>query len=260
MPGNKLAELSVFFAFGLLVPCAFPQGSSTPPPPPQQVIPPNVGIPVVAPPVVTPKAAADAAEKAPQEPAPDKTTSPGKSAKGKSSSSKTPPQATATGGKDPVLRPAYVIGPDDSLFIRVWKQGDLSGGVTVGPDGMISMQLINEVKAAGLTTDQLKAVLIEKLSKFINEPEVNVQVTTVRSRTYIIQGEVLRTGVFPLIKPTTILEALVNGGGFGPFANKKKIYVLRGSERIYFNWNEVSKGKHMEQNIEVQNGDQIFVP
>jgi polysaccharide biosynthesis/export protein len=254
-----LVKLSVFFAFGLLVPSAFPQGSTGLPPRTQPAIPPNVGIPVVAPPVVTPQAAADAAT-VPEKASPDKPASPDKSAKGKSSSSKTPPQPTATGGKDPVLRAPYVIGPDDSLFIRVWKQGDLSGGVTVGPDGMISMQLINEVKAAGLTTDQLKAVLIEKLSKFINEPEVNVQVTTVRSRTYIIQGEVLRTGVFPLIKPTTILEALVNGGGFGPFANKKKIYILRGSERIYFNWNEVSKGKHMEQNIEVQNGDQIFVP
>jgi polysaccharide biosynthesis/export protein len=247
MSRNKLVILSAVFSFALLAPYAFPQGSSTPPQRTQPVIPPNVGIPVVTPPAA--QAAAEAA------------TVPDKSAKGKSSSSKaTTPQPSGTPGQDPPLRAPYIIGPDDSLFIRVWKNPDFSGGVTVGPDGTISMQLIGDVKAAGLTPAQLKAVIAEKLLAYINEPEVNIVVTGVHSRTYIIQGEVNRTGVFPLTKPTTVLEALVNGSGFGPFANKKKIYILRGSERIYFNYNEVSKGKHMEQNIEVQNGDQIFVP
>jgi polysaccharide export outer membrane protein len=255
MPGNKLIRLSSIFAFTLLGPLVLgplllAQGTGSAQPPQHPTIPPNVGIPVV-----TPPAAQAAAEASKQEQA-----APDKSSKGNSGSTKTVPQPTGTPGKAPPLRAPYIIGPDDSLFIRVWKNPDLSGGVTVGPDGTISMQLINDVKAAGLTPAQLKEVLIEKLSKFINDPEVNILVTGVHSRTYIIQGEVQRTGVFPLTKPTTILEALVNGGGFAPFANKKKIYILRGSERIYFNYNDVSKGKHMEQNIEVQNGDQIFVP
>jgi polysaccharide biosynthesis/export protein len=229
-------------AFLVLTSFAYSQSTNPRPVPPQQVVPPNVGIPVA-----TPEASQADSTKP--------------SDKDKSSQEKPAPGGASAATKDAApLRPPYVIGPDDTLFVRVWKQGDLSGSVTVGPDGTISMQLINDVKAAGLTLDQLKQVLIEKLSKFINEPEVNIQLISARSRTYIIQGEVNRTGVFPLIKPTTILEALVNGGGFAPFANKKKIYILRGSQRIYFNWNEVSKGKKMEQNIEVQNGDQIFVP
>jgi polysaccharide export outer membrane protein len=111
-----------------------------------------------------------------------------------------------------------------------------------------------------LTAEQLEQVIKKRLTEYINEPDVNVQVIRVSSRTYIIQGQVQRTGVFPLTKPTTILEALVNGGGFRDFSNPKKIYILRGSKRIFFNYNDVSKGKHMDQNIEVQNGDQIFVP
>jgi polysaccharide export outer membrane protein len=253
MSGNKLLRILALSSFVVLAPLAFSQETGSP----RQVVPPNVGIPVV-----TPEAARKAAAQTPE---PDKTPPAADSSTAKKSSkdknSKDNPTTSAPTSKDPAaVRSPYIIGPDDTLYIRVWKNNDFSGAVTVGPDGTISMQLINEVKAAGLTPDQLRDVIAEKLTKYINEPEVNVQVTGVRSRTYIIQGEVNRTGVYPLTKPTTILEALVNGGGFGPFANKKKIYVLRGSQRIYFNWNEVSKGKHMEQNIEIRNGDQIFVP
>lgn len=178
-----------------------------------------------------------------------------------------PPKAPAVASQDKEAaaskRTPYTIGPQDYLFIRVWEKPELSGAVSVGPDGMVSVQLIGEVKAAGLTPRQLEEELAGKLKKFykdIDTDQVNVQVTRVNSRTYIIQGEVGRPGVFPITKPITIMEALVSGGGFGPFANKKKIYLLRGTEKHYFNWVDVSKGKHLEQNIEVQNGDQIFVP
>ncbi len=167
-------------------------------------------------------------------------------------------------------RSPYIIGPEDVLYIKVWDQGNLSGPVTVGPDGMISLQLIDEVKADGLTPQMLKAVLTEKLKKFIVTPEVNVQVLGVHSRKYIIQGEVGRPGTYPLIGPTTVMEALVNGGRFNEFANPKKIYVLRSwrdpqtkqieTKKFNFNYKEVSHGKRMEQNIQIQNGDQIFVP
>jgi polysaccharide export outer membrane protein len=191
-------------------------------------------------------------------------TSPPAASQGKPEKGKKKQDAAADAdmpGKNPTAtRDPFVIGPDDGLFIRVWHDADLSGAVNVGPDGMISMQLIHEVRAAGLTAEQLEGVIKKRLSEFINEPDVNVQVIRVSSRTYIIQGQVQRTGVFPLTKPTTVLEALVNGGGFRDFSNTKKIYVLRGSKRIFFNYNDVSKGKHMDQNIEVQNGDQIFVP
>jgi polysaccharide export outer membrane protein len=85
-------------------------------------------------------------------------------------------------------------------------------------------------------------------------------VIRVNSRKYIIQGEVNRPGIYSLTAPTTILEALVNGGGFRDFANTKKIYVLRGTQKLTFNYKEVSHGKRTEQNVLVENGDQIFVP
>jgi polysaccharide export outer membrane protein len=156
---------------------------------------------------------------------------------------------------------AYVIGPEDYLFIRVWRSPEFSGTVSVGPDGTISMQLINEVKATGLTARELADVLADRLKEFLTTPEVNVQVLAARSRTYIILGDgVARPGVYPLPKPLTVLEALIAGGSFSPFAKKNKIYVLRGTQKFNFNWNEVSKGKKIEQNIFIQNGDKIYVP
>ncbi len=162
-------------------------------------------------------------------------------------------------------RSAFVIGPEDVLAVRVWDEPGLSGPVTVGPDGMISLQLIHEVKAAGLTPVQLEAELAKQFKVYRNNPDVSVQVLTVRSRKYLIQGGVNRTGTFPLTGPTTMLEALVNGGGFKEFSNTKKIYILRTlpdgtTKKLNFNYKDVSRGKHMEQNILVQNGDQIFVP
>ncbi len=154
----------------------------------------------------------------------------------------------------------YVIGPEDVLYVRVWKDPDLSGLVDVRPDGMISMQLVGEIKAAGMTPEQLTKVLAERLSATHKRPEVNVQVMKVLSKKFFIQGEVRRPGSYPLVVQTTVLEALVNAGGFQDFAKTKKIYVLRGAQRFPFNYGDVSKGKHTEQNILVQNGDQIFVP
>ena len=179
---------------------------------------------------------------------------------------KAPPKKT----KGPTVAPskdavatgqAYVIGAEDVLYIRVWQNPELSGQVRVGPDGMISLQLIDEVKASGFTPHQLEEELVKRFTKFIIEPEVNVQVLGVNSRMYIIQGDgVNRPGIFPLTRPMTVQEALIAGAGFSPFAHKNKIYVLRGTQRFKFNWNEVSKGKHMEQNILIQSGDQIYVP
>jgi polysaccharide export outer membrane protein len=173
-----------------------------------------------------------------------------------------PDPSKVPAAKDPTATSApYVIGPEDILGVKVWHDTDFSGTYTVGPDGMISIQLIGEVKAAGLTTHQLEEVLTKRLTKEMKEPEVNVQVLRPNSRTYIILGDgVIKPGQYPLPRPMTVLEALLAGGGFSPFANKKKIYVLRGTVKFKFNWDEVTKGKHLEQNIPIQNGDQIFVP
>ena len=161
---------------------------------------------------------------------------------------------------EPVDPHTYVIGPEDQLMIRVWRERDVSGAVIVRPDGKITLPLIGDVQAGGRTPEQLRKEVTEKLSEFLNRPEVMVAVTAVRSKKYYIVGQVNRTGSFPLVVPTTVLEALSNAGGFQQWANRKKIVILRGNKRLKFNYNDVIKGKHMEQNIYLQNGDHIIVP
>lgn len=154
----------------------------------------------------------------------------------------------------------YVIGPLDVLYVRVWGNQNLTGLVDVRPDGMISMPLIGEIKADGTTVSELRESLRAKLEDFLIKPEVDVQVTKVNSKKFYIFGEVGKPGEFPLVGSLTVLDALSNAGGFRDFANQKKIYILRGTKKLPFNYKEVSQGKHMEQNIRLENGDRIFVP
>jgi polysaccharide biosynthesis/export protein len=160
----------------------------------------------------------------------------------------------------PVDPKTYIIGPEDVLAIRVWREPELSQGVQVRPDGKITMQLIGELQAAGLTPAQLQAKVIEALSEYINKPEVTVSLHSVQSKKYYITGGVNRPGTFPLVVPVNVLEALTNAGGFREFANTKKITILRGKKILKFNYNDVVKGKNTEQNIMVENGDYIVVP
>ena len=154
----------------------------------------------------------------------------------------------------------YLIGPEDVLLVRVWREADLSGPASVRPDGKITLALGGEVQAAGLTPDALGKKITEVLSNFVNSPQVTVSVQQVNSKRYYISGEVNHSGVFPMVMPTTILEALVNAGGFRDFANSKKIVILRGTKRLNFNYKEVIKGKNLEQNVLLENGDHILVP
>ena len=153
----------------------------------------------------------------------------------------------------------YLIGPEDILFIKVWRENDFTLPVAVRPDGKITMPLIGEVQAAEQTPMQLTKTLTELLTKYINNPDVTVFVTDVRSKKYYIIGEVNRAGSFPLVTPTTVLEALGNAGGFREFANTKKIKILRGDKVFNFNYNDVTRAKHLEQNIYLENGDKIIV-
>jgi polysaccharide export outer membrane protein len=107
---------------------------------------------------------------------------------------------------------------------------------------------------------QLTATLKQLLTQYLNNPDVNVFVTEVRSKKFYIDGEMNRPGWFALVTPTSVLEALSRGGGFREFANTRKIRVLRGGEVRHFNYKDVTKGKHLEQNIAVENGDHIIVP
>jgi polysaccharide export outer membrane protein len=168
-----------------------------------------------------------------------------------------PVDASAAAPVDPGK---YQIGPEDLLFIRVWREPDFTLPLAVRPDGRITMPLIGEVQAAGQSPLQLTGNLKQLLMQYLNNPDVSVFVTEVRSRKFYIDGEMNKPGSFALVTPTSVLEALSRGGGFREFANTRKIRVLRGGHVRYFNYKEVTQGKHLEQNIAVENGDHIIVP
>ena len=156
----------------------------------------------------------------------------------------------------------FVIGPEDVLWIRVWNSPNLSNQVTVRPDGKITLQLLGEIQAAGSTPEALTQVIYDGVSKFEthDKSEITVTVQQVNSRKYSIQGEVGHSGAFPLLRPTTVLEALVNAGGFREFAKTNKIIIISGGQQYHFNYKEVIHGKKLEQNRLLQPGDQIIVP
>ena len=158
----------------------------------------------------------------------------------------------------------YVIGPDDVLTIVFWREKDMSTEVGVRPDGKISLPLLNDVQAAGLTPDQLRVALTEAASKFIEEPTVSVVVKQINSRKVFITGQVGKQGPYPLGGPTTVLQLISMAGGVAEYADSKNITILRtenGRAVTYkFNYKEVSKGRNLKQNIELKPGDTIIVP
>lgn len=165
--------------------------------------------------------------------------------------------------KDAEVSSDYLIGADDQLRISVWKEPDLSETLPVRPDGKISMPLLNDVQAAGLTPLQLKDSITEKLKKYIADPRVTVVVTAMNSRRVFVTGEVTHSGPMALLPHMTMLQALAQAG-FTQFANLKAIYLLRTEngkqEKIPFNYKEVIKGNHPEQNIALKPGDTVVVP
>jgi polysaccharide export outer membrane protein len=159
---------------------------------------------------------------------------------------------------------SFVIGNDDVLAINVWKEPDISRSIPVRSDGKISLPLVGEVQAAGLTPLKLEKDIASKLKNFISEPEVTVMVQQVNSQKFNILGQVVKPGSYVIANSPTVLDAIALAGGFRDFAKKKSIYVLRqgssGESRILFNYKDVSQGKNMAQNIKLQPGDTIIVP
>ncbi|HEV8385535.1 MAG TPA: polysaccharide biosynthesis/export family protein [Candidatus Acidoferrales bacterium] len=160
--------------------------------------------------------------------------------------------------------PSYEIGAEDQLNVNVWNEPNVSRTVPVRPDGKISLPLINDVQAVGLTPMQLAMSISEKLKKFIADPQVTVIVTAINSRRYYIVGEMTRAGAFPLLPNMTVLQALSSAGGFSQFAKMKSIYVLRivdgKSVKYPVNYKDLIKGIHPEQNIVLKPGDTVVVP
>jgi len=174
----------------------------------------------------------------------------------------TKPGSDASGLPVAVDPKTFKLGPEDVIAVRVWREPDFSGTVVIQPDGKIVLPIINEVQAAGLTPEQLGASLTKSLSKFINDPQVIVQVQMVRSKKYYISGEISRPGAYPLPVAIRAFDAITLAGGFKDFANKKNIIIIRdnGAKRFKFNYNDIVKGEKLDQNILLQDGDQIIVP
>ena len=185
-----------------------------------------------------------------QQPPPDKTPE----------APKVLPNSTgANGSAAPVDPKTYVIGPEDVVSIGVFHETELTRVESVRPDGKITMPLIGDMQAEGLTPERFRARLKQALSSYINNPDVTITIMAVNSKRYTIAGQVNRPGPVALVLPTKVFDAL-SSVGFRDFARTGKIVIIRGSQRLKFNYNDVLHGKHLEQNIFLEPGDTIYVP
>jgi polysaccharide export outer membrane protein len=174
-----------------------------------------------------------------------------------------PPQGPAAVASTGIATPTdYVIGPDDVLGVVFWRDTDMTGDVTVRPDGLITLPLIKDVKAAGLTPAQLTEQIQKAATKYIEDPNVTVVVRQINSRNVFITGQVARPGGFPVSGQLTVLQLIALAGGLTEFANGKKISVTRPgvATAFRFNYNDVLDGKKLEQNIVLKPGDTVLVP
>jgi polysaccharide export outer membrane protein len=158
----------------------------------------------------------------------------------------------------------YVIGVEDVLYVAVWKNPDLSREVPVRPDGKITLPLIDDISAVGLTPSRLKEILTERWKSYITGPEVSVIVTQVNSLKVYMVGEIARPGILQLKSKTRLLQAISLAGGFTSFAERTKIVVLRnngsGESRLEFNYKKILSGSRPADNIFLKPGDTVIVP
>ena len=181
-------------------------------------------------------------------------------------SAPTPPSATAPKASEETAKPAdeteYRIGPQDVLQIDVWKEPEITRTIPVRPDGKISLPLLDDVQASGLTAMQLAGKIREGLTKYLTNPQVTVTVTQINSRRVYVTGEVVKSGALPLLPGMTALQALSSSGGFTQFAREKGIYILRTERgkqvKLPYSYRDVLKGR--QEDIVLQPGDVIVVP
>jgi polysaccharide biosynthesis/export protein len=174
----------------------------------------------------------------------------------------TPPAALPTGANPTT---DFVIGPEDVLQVTFWRERDLSvEQVVVRPDGMISLPLLNDIQASGLTPDQLRANIAKAASKYLADPNVTVVIREIKSRKVFITGQVTRPGPYPITGPTTVLQLIALAGGVSDFADSKNIAVMRTEgnqvKNLKFNYRDVIRGKNLQQNIALKPGDTVVVP
>ena len=158
----------------------------------------------------------------------------------------------------------YVIGPEDVLGIVFWREAELSGDVTVRPDGVITLPVIGELKAEGVRPEALQKQIAAAASKYVNDPNVAVVVRTINSRKFFVTGRVTSPGTFGLKGPMTVMQALAMAGGLTEYADAKNITILRTTNGaagvLKFNYRDVAKGRKLDQNIVLRPGDTVVVP
>jgi len=179
------------------------------------------------------------------------------------------PASKTTPSVPDILQPppapvGYTIGPDDVLLIQFWRDTDMTREVTVRPDGKISLPLLNDVVASGLTPDELRDRVTEAAKKYVEDPNVTIIVRQINSRKVFVTGSVARPGPYPMADTMTVLQAIAIAGGLTEYANTKNISVVRTeagrSYRFKFNYKEVMDGKNLKQNIPLKPGDTVIVP
>ena len=160
--------------------------------------------------------------------------------------------------------PEYVIGPNDTLSVLFWRDKDMSADVVVRPDGNITLPLLNDIRAAGLTPEQLRERILTEARRYIEDPSPTVVVKEINSRKVFITGQVEKPGPYPISGPTTVIHLIAIAGGLKEFADGKNILVMRtdnGRQVAYsFDYRELLKGKNLRQNIELKPGDTVVVP
>jgi polysaccharide biosynthesis/export protein len=171
----------------------------------------------------------------------------------------------ADGGNGSIkLPPGYVIGVDDHLLITFWRDKDLSAEVVVRPDGCISLPLLNDVQAAGMTPEQLRMRLLQIAGALVEEPSATVVVKEIHSRRAFITGNVEKPGMYALNVPTTVMQLIATAGGLREFVGGRNIVILRREGdrdvRFAFDYQAVVSGRRLEQNIELRPGDTVIVP
>jgi polysaccharide export outer membrane protein len=175
-----------------------------------------------------------------------------------------PVQAPATATTGIPTPTDYVIGPDDVLGIVFWRDADMTGDVTVRPDGVITLPLVRDIKAAGLKPDELRERIQKAAAQFIADPNVTVVIRQINSRNVFITGEVARPGPYPMTGQMTVLQLIAVAGGLNEYANGKKIMIMRpdgGQTKTFkFNYRDSIDGKNLQQNILLKPGDTVLVP
>jgi polysaccharide export outer membrane protein len=158
----------------------------------------------------------------------------------------------------------YVIGPEDVLEVVFWREKDLSGQVMVRPDGMVSLPLLNDVQAAGLTPEEFRQKILEAAGRYVENPSAAVIVRTINSRKVYVTGEIGKPGAIPLGGPLTVSQLLALAGGPKEYADTKNIAIVRlvngKPMRFKFNMKDFAKGKNPAQDILLKPGDTVIVP